>query len=128
WYTDRVDGGMPSVWVLSLPMWIWRVVMLAWALWLALRVIGWAKWAWRCWSGGGVWKRLIPPPRRRAPGVAVAGAGVAPGATGAASPDGAAAPADPTPPSEPSPAPSSEAESDRPSEGADEPPEEPKAD
>ncbi len=77
WYTDRVGGAMPSVWVLSLPLWIWRVVMLAWALWLALRVIRWAKWSWRCWSEGGVWKRLVSPPRPGpVPAVAAAAAAV----------------------------------------------------
>ena len=61
---DRIDGAMPSVWVLSLPMWVWRLAMLAWALWLAMRIIRWARFGWACFGEGGLWKRIA---RRPAP-------------------------------------------------------------
>lgn len=58
WYTDRINGSMPDVTVVSLPMWIWRVTMLAWALWLAVGMIKWARWAFRAFTEGGGWKKL----------------------------------------------------------------------
>jgi hypothetical protein len=58
WYQDRIEGTMPVPWVVSLPLWCWRVLMLGWALWLALRVLFWGRWAWKCFAEGGLWKRL----------------------------------------------------------------------
>lgn len=56
WYQDRVDGALPRPAVLSLPLMAWRVAMLAWALWLALQVVRWAPWAWRCFTAEGLWR------------------------------------------------------------------------
>lgn len=70
WYVDRAEGGTPSAWVLSLPLWVYRVVMLLWSLWLATRLVRWASWAWETLTAGGGWKRLRserrPPPPPRA--------------------------------------------------------------
>jgi len=35
WYEDRTAGVLPQVWVFSLSMWIYRIAMLLWALWLS---------------------------------------------------------------------------------------------
>jgi hypothetical protein len=35
----------------------YRAAMLAWALWLAVSVLRWLKWAWESFSAGGLWKR-----------------------------------------------------------------------
>jgi hypothetical protein len=64
WYADRVAETTPSAGVVSLPLWSYRVLMLAWALWLATRLVGWAGWAWRSFSDGGVWKRIALPARK----------------------------------------------------------------
>lgn len=32
WFDDRSGPDLPSAWVLSVPMWVYRVLMLAWAL------------------------------------------------------------------------------------------------
>ncbi len=98
WYVNRVGGTMPMPSVVSLPMWVWRVLMLAWALWLALRVIFWARWAWTCFSEGQLWKRIDFAKRR--PAVAAAGAPVMAGAPAAAG-VAAAAPAGPAGPASP---------------------------
>jgi hypothetical protein len=50
------------------PMWVYRIAMLAWALWLAMAVLRWMKWALRAWTAGGWWRplrkpRAVPPPR-----------------------------------------------------------------
>jgi hypothetical protein len=49
-------------------MWVYRAAMLAWALWLAMAVLRWMKWALRAWTTGGFWRPLrkpkpVPPPR-----------------------------------------------------------------
>jgi hypothetical protein len=64
WYADRVSGATPSAGVLSLPLWVYRVGMLAWALWLAASLVRAVGWGWRAFGEGGVWRRL--PWRRRA--------------------------------------------------------------
>ncbi|MBL8484158.1 MAG: hypothetical protein JNJ60_18320, partial [Rhodocyclaceae bacterium] len=61
WYGDRIAGPAPQAWVFSLPLWIWRALMLAWALWLAAGVLRWTRWAWDSYASGGLWRR--GPPR-----------------------------------------------------------------
>lgn len=65
WYADRVAGGAErSAWLLSLPIWAYRVAMLLWALWLAAAVLGWVRWAWGAFSAGGLWRakpRIVKP-------------------------------------------------------------------
>ncbi len=62
WYVDRTPGTLPEAWVLTTSLWVWRGVMLLWALWLAHSLVGWLKWAWLELSSAGVWK-----PWRKAP-------------------------------------------------------------
>jgi len=59
WYADRVDGALPTVGVLSLPLWIYRVAMLLWALWLAASLVRAVGWGWRAFGEGGLWKPLV---------------------------------------------------------------------
>jgi len=68
WYQDRVEqtasGGLvPRPWVLSVSMWWYRGLMLAWALWLAWLLVRWLPWAWHSFGSGGLWRSLAPPPR-----------------------------------------------------------------
>ena len=58
WYVDRTDGVTPYAEFVSVPVFAYRVLMLLWALWLAISVTRWAKWGWDCFSGGGYWKDL----------------------------------------------------------------------
>lgn len=56
WYTDRSDAELPRVWLLSLPLWVYRVLMLIWSLWLAFAMLSWLKWAWQAYSSNGIWR------------------------------------------------------------------------
>ncbi len=47
WYRDLVSGALPRPWVLWLPLWVFRIFMLLWALWLSARLLRWLPWAWR---------------------------------------------------------------------------------
>jgi hypothetical protein len=59
WYEDRTIAEMlPQVWVISTPVWVYRVLMLFWALWLAFALIRWLQWGWHCFSSQGLWKPL----------------------------------------------------------------------
>lgn len=64
WFQDRSDGATPAASVLSVPIWVYRVAMLAWALWLARALLGWLRWGYESWSAGGTWRPLRPEPRR----------------------------------------------------------------
>lgn len=68
WYVDRTAGDTPAAWIVSLPIWAYRVAMLAWSLWLAASLVKWLAWGWRAYVSGGGWKPLrdasptTPPP------------------------------------------------------------------
>ncbi|RMF18065.1 MAG: hypothetical protein D6758_04940, partial [Gammaproteobacteria bacterium] len=44
WRVDWVDGQLPELGAWSVPVWLYRVIMLLWALWLAFALTGWLKW------------------------------------------------------------------------------------
>ena len=58
WTEDRIGATMPQPWVLSLPMFVYRTLMLLWALWLAQALLRWLSWGWQCFSKGGVWRKV----------------------------------------------------------------------
>ncbi len=58
WTQDRIAGLMPDIRVISLPLWVFHVLMLCWSLWLAFSLLTWLKWGWRCFCKDGVWKKV----------------------------------------------------------------------
>ncbi len=58
WTQDRIGGFMPEPSVISLPEWVFRVLMLLWSLWLVFSLLSWLKWGWGCFSRGGAWKKM----------------------------------------------------------------------
>ncbi len=63
WYVDRTEGALPAASVVSVPMYVWRLVWLVWSLWLAWRLIHWGRWAWTSISRGGtlrMWEKVAP--------------------------------------------------------------------
>jgi len=61
WYQDRSSAELPTAWVVSVPLLVYRALMLIWALWLALALLHWLRWGWGCLSAGELWRTL---PRR----------------------------------------------------------------
>ncbi|MBV1889659.1 MAG: hypothetical protein KUG54_01400, partial [Gammaproteobacteria bacterium] len=57
WYQDMSSSDLPRAWVISLPIWVYRLAMLAWSLWLANALISWAKWGWQAYSYQGLWRK-----------------------------------------------------------------------
>ncbi|MGE5152387.1 MAG: hypothetical protein ACM3ST_00070 [Bdellovibrio bacteriovorus] len=64
WYQDRGGPRTPEVSVISVPIWVYRALMLAWALWLALRLLGWLRWGWDRFSRPALWREGPPRPPR----------------------------------------------------------------
>lgn len=58
WYRDRNLEGLPTAWIVSVPLLVYRFAMLAWALWLALAILRWLRWGWECFSAGGLWSPM----------------------------------------------------------------------
>jgi hypothetical protein len=56
WFLDRVESALPLPQVISAPMWVYRALMFAWALWIALALLRWLRWAWQAWKAKGVWR------------------------------------------------------------------------
>ncbi|MBF0112818.1 MAG: hypothetical protein HQK74_08820 [Desulfamplus sp.] len=55
WYQDISDPTLPIAWIFSLPMFAYRLAMLAWALWLSFWLISTLKWGWRNFSSPMIW-------------------------------------------------------------------------
>ena len=60
WYTDYVDGVLPQVSVVSLPNWIYLLLMLAWSLWLAYAIVKWSIATWKTLSTPDYWRNSDP--------------------------------------------------------------------
>ena len=59
WTQDRVASALPATWVVSLHIFVFKGLMLLWALWLAYSLIlKWLPWAWGCFSEGGIFKKM----------------------------------------------------------------------
>jgi len=56
WFADRSDSVLPVAHAFSVPMWIYKVLILAWALWLSFALLRWLPWAWQCFSSQGFWR------------------------------------------------------------------------
>ncbi|MCJ7556732.1 MAG: hypothetical protein MUP90_07440 [Gammaproteobacteria bacterium] len=55
WFQDQTTSAVPALSVISLSMWVYKAVMLAWALWLSVALVRWLRWAWGAWTRGGHW-------------------------------------------------------------------------
>jgi len=58
WYQAETDTSLPQPGCLSVSIWWYRLLMLAWALWLASSLIRWLTWGWTQFSKGGLARRL----------------------------------------------------------------------
>ena len=62
WFLDRHDGTLPSAFVISLPIVVYRLVMAAWLAAWALLLRDLLPWAWRAYAKGGALQATPPPP------------------------------------------------------------------
>lgn len=66
WYQDRSAALLPKAAVISAPLKVYRLLMLAWSLWLAVSLLNWLKWGWGCFAKNGLW-RVKPPKMEQQP-------------------------------------------------------------
>ncbi len=66
WFSDRVDGLSPAVGVFSTPLWVYKSLILLWALWLSFALVRWLPWAWQSFRSGGYWVSARPRGDRKA--------------------------------------------------------------
>ena len=55
WFADQTADALPDAAVWSLPIPIYKALILAWALWLTFALIRWLPWVWRRFSEPGLW-------------------------------------------------------------------------
>ena len=72
WFADKTDGAMPQATVWSLPLWTYKALILAWALWLSFALVRWLPWIWQCFAARGLWieKTQASAPEEPATGAA----------------------------------------------------------
>ena len=63
WYQDHSEGALPAAWVFSVPIMVYRAVMLLWSLWLVFALMRWVRWAWARFSHRGLWATRQSPPQ-----------------------------------------------------------------
>ena len=56
WFADRSDSALPVASVFTVPLWIYKALILAWALWLSFALLRWLPWVWQCFSSQGYWR------------------------------------------------------------------------
>ncbi len=56
WFADRSESAVPAASVVTLPLWIYKALILAWALWLSFALLRWLPWVWQCFSREGYWR------------------------------------------------------------------------
>ncbi len=59
WYQARCKTLLPRPECISVSIWWYRFLMLAWALWLAASLIRWLRWAWVQFSSGGCFRPMF---------------------------------------------------------------------
>jgi hypothetical protein len=67
YYVDRTTGALPVASIVSVPEWVYRALMFAWAIWLVVRLVAWVRWAWAQMKQGGLWLPMSEPKPVAAP-------------------------------------------------------------
>lgn len=70
WFEPRSGLNLPEPYVVSISVWYYRYLMLAWALWLTAALLRWLTKGWKQFTHGGAWKQKpmnsTPPPLPKA--------------------------------------------------------------
>jgi hypothetical protein len=56
WFQDQTRGAIEGPTIISVPMWVYRGLFFAWALWMAFALVRWLRWAFDAWKSGGHWR------------------------------------------------------------------------
>lgn len=63
WYQDQSTQVLPVSWVLSIPMLVYRLAMLAWALWISFSLLNFLKLGWQNFSMPVIWHKIPRKPK-----------------------------------------------------------------
>ena len=58
WYQDHSGKVLPVAWVVSIPMLVYRLAMLAWALWISFSLLNFLKLGWNNFSQPVLWHKI----------------------------------------------------------------------
>jgi len=58
WFQPRSGQALPQPMVISTSVWVYRFLMLVWALWLASALLRWLTLGWQAFAKGGYWRKL----------------------------------------------------------------------
>jgi len=56
WFADRSNSALPVATAMTVPMWIYKVLILGWALWLSFALLKWLPWTWQCFAREGFFR------------------------------------------------------------------------
>ncbi len=56
WFADGSDSVLPIASVVTVPMWVYKALILSWSLWLSFAFLRWLPWVWQCFSSEGFWR------------------------------------------------------------------------
>lgn len=56
WFADRSAAETPLAFAVTVPMWIYKALILAWALWLSFALLRWLPWTWQCFARDGFFR------------------------------------------------------------------------
>ena len=56
WFADGSESLLPVASIITVPMWVYKALILAWALWLSFALLRWLPWVWKCFSSDGYWR------------------------------------------------------------------------
>ena len=56
WFADASKAVLPNAMAWSVPLWTYKVLILAWALWLSFALLRWLPWVWQCFAQDGFWR------------------------------------------------------------------------
>jgi hypothetical protein len=66
WFLDQAQGALPPVALYSVPLMVYKIAILLWALWLSFALLRWLPWAWGAFAAGGIWRgrvaKTVAPP------------------------------------------------------------------
>lgn len=58
WFSDRITPVLPEATFISVPVYVYRLLMLVWSIWLAFALVKWAQWGWSNYTKNGYWRSL----------------------------------------------------------------------
>jgi hypothetical protein len=61
WFEPNAGADLPAPTIVTVSVWYYRLLMLAWALWLANALLRWLSIGWKAFTNGGVWSRSERP-------------------------------------------------------------------